>query len=346
MLNIQRDYSLLGHNTFGIEARTAAFVEYSSEAELLEAARMLNEGALPSPWLHIGGGSNLLLTRDWPGTVLHSRITTCETVSENEDAVEVRVGSGVVWDEFVEMCVGHGWYGAENLSAIPGETGAAAVQNIGAYGMEVKDLILEVETLDMVSGQKKVFRVADCGYGYRRSIFKQQDNKRYVVLSVLFRLGLRPNLNLGYKALSEALSGRYNITLWDVRETVRAVRSSKLPDPSEVGSAGSFFTNPVVPRSKLEELQKQWPAIPFYEVHGTSGAVVPDSVKLSAGWLIEQCGWKGRSLGRAGVYPRQALVLVNLGGATGSEVAALASAIRDSVRERFGVELHPEVNIL
>ena len=346
MLNIQRDYSLLGHNTFGIEARTAAFVEYSSEAELLEAARMLNEGALPSPWLHIGGGSNLLLTRDWPGTVLHSRITTCETVSENEDAVEVRVGSGVVWDEFVEMCVGHGWYGAENLSAIPGETGAAAVQNIGAYGVEVKDLILEVETLDMVSGQKKVFRVADCGYGYRRSIFKQQDTKRDVVLSVLFRLGLRPNLNLGYKALSEALSGRDNITLGDVREAVRAVRSSKLPDPSEVGSAGSFFTNPVVPRSKLEELQKQWPAIPFYEVRGTSGAVVPDSVKLSAGWLIEQCGWKGRSLGRAGVYPRQALVLVNLGGATGSEVVALASAVRASVRERFGVELHPEVNIL
>lgn len=346
MLNIQRDYSLLGHNTFGIEARTAAFVEYSSEAELLEAARMLNEGALPSPWLHIGGGSNLLLTRDWPGTVLHSRITGCETVSENEDAVEVRVGSGVVWDEFVEMCVGHGWYGAENLSAIPGETGAAAVQNIGAYGVEVKDLILEVETLDMSSGQKKVFQAADCGYGYRRSIFKQQDNKRYVVLSVLFRLGLRPNLNLGYKALSETLSGRDNITLGNVREAVRAVRSSKLPDPSEVGSAGSFFTNPVVPRSKLEELQKQWPAIPFYEVRGTSGAVVPDSVKLSAGWLIEQCGWKGRSLGRAGVYPRQALVLVNLGGATGSEVAALASAVRASVRERFGVELHPEVNIL
>ena len=346
MLNIHKDYSLLGHNTFGIDARTAAFVEYSSEAELLEAARMLREGTLPSPWLHIGGGSNLLLTSDWPGTVLHSRITGCETVSENEDAVEVRVGSGVVWDDFVEMCVERGWYGAENLSAIPGETGAAAVQNIGAYGVEVKDLILEVETLDMSSGQKKVFPAADCGYGYRRSIFKQQDNKRFVVLSVLFRLGLRPQLNLDYKALSEALSGRDNITLRDVRETVRAVRSSKLPDPSETGSAGSFFTNPVVSRSKLEELQKQWPAIPFYEVRGTSGAVVPDSVKLSAGWLIEQCGWKGRSLGRAGVYPKQALVLVNLGGATGSEVEVLATAVRDSVRERFGVELRPEVNIL
>ena len=326
MLNIHKDYSLLGHNTFGIDARTAAFVEYSSEAELLEAARMLREGALPSPWLHIGGGSNLLLTRDWPGTVLHSRITGCETVSENEDAVEVRVGSGVVWDDFVEMCVERGWYGAENLSAIPGETGAAAVQNIGAYGVEVKDLILEVETLDMASGHKKVFPAADCGYGYRRSIFKQHDNKRFVVLSVLFRLGLRPQLNLGYKALSEALSGRDNITLRDVRETVRAVRSSKLPDPSETGSAGSFFTNPVVSRSKFEELG--------------------DCVKLSAGWLIEQCGWKGRSLGRAGVYPKQALVLVNLGGATGSEVEALAAAVRDSVHERFGVELRPEVNIL
>ena len=339
MLNIHKDYSLLGHNTFGIDARTAAFVEYSSEAELLEAARMLREGALPSPWLHIGGGSNLLLTRDWPGTVLHSRITGCETVSENEDAVEVRVGSGVVWDDFVEMCVERGWYGAENLSAIPGETGAAAVQNIGAYGVEVKDLILEVETLDMASGQKKVFPAADCGYGYRRSIFKQQDNKRFVVLSVLFRLGLRPQLNLGYKALSEALSGRDNITLRDVRETVRAVRSSKLPDPSETGSAGSFFTNPVVSRSKFEELQRQWPAIPHYPAPG-------DCVKLSAGWLIEQCGWKGRSLGRAGVYPKQALVLVNLGGATGSEVEVLATAVRDSVRERFGVELRPEVNIL
>ena len=346
MLNIHKDYSLLGHNTFGIDARTAAFVEYSSDAELLEASRMLREGALPSPWLHIGGGSNLLLTRDWPGTVLHSRITGCETVSENEDAVEVRVGSGVVWDDFVEMCVERGWYGAENLSAIPGETGAAAVQNIGAYGVEVKDLILEVETLDMSSGQKKVFPAGDCGYGYRRSIFKQQDNKRYVVLSVLFRLGLRPQLNLGYKALSEALSGRDNITLRDVRETVRAVRSSKLPNPSETGSAGSFFTNPVVPRSKLEELQKQWPAIPFYEVRGTSGAVVPDSVKLSAGWLIEQCGWKGRSLGRAGVYPKQALVLVNLGGVTGQEVVDLAEAVRSDVRSRFGVELRPEVNIL
>ena len=341
MLNIARNYSLLGHNTFGIDARTAVFVEYGSEPELQEAARMLREGALPSPWLHIGGGSNLLLTRDWPGTVLHSAIRGCDVVSEGDGFVEVRAGSGVVWDGFVGMCVEHGWYGAENLSAIPGEVGAAAVQNIGAYGVEVKDLILEVEAMDMTDGQKRIFQAADCGYGYRRSIFKQQENRKYVVLSVLFRLGLRPHFNLGYKALAEALAGRDNVSLRDVREAVMAVRSSKLPDPSETGSAGSFFTNPVVSRDKLAELQRQWPAVPFYEVRDNAG-----SVKLSAGWLIEQSGWKGRSLGRAGVWPRQALVLVNLGGADGREIVALADAVRASVRDRFGVELRPEVNII
>lgn len=339
MLKIHKDYSLLAHNTFGIDARTAVFVEYSSEEELRSVAGMLRDGSLPSPWLHIGGGSNLLLTRDWPGTVLHSLVTGCNTVFRDDDNVVVRAGAGMVWDEFVAMCVDKGWYGAENLSAIPGETGAAAVQNIGAYGVEAKDLVLEVETLDMTSGEKRTFSVRDCRYGYRSSIFKQPENKRYVVLSVLLRLGLRPHLNIEYRALSEALAGKDRISLQDVRETVRSIRSSKLPDPSETGSAGSFFTNPVVPRSRLEELQRHWPEIPYYPVSA-------DTVKLSAGWLIEQCGWKGRSLGRAGVYPRQALVLVNLGGASGSEIVALADAVRTSVRERFGVELSPEVNIL
>lgn len=339
MLKIHKDYSLLGHNTFGIDARTAVFVEYSSEEELRSVAGMLRDGSLPSPWLHIGGGSNLLLTRDWPGTVLHSLVTGCNTVFRDDDNVVVRAGAGMVWDEFVAMCVDKGWYGAENLSAIPGETGAAAVQNIGAYGVEAKDLVLEVETLDMTSGEKRTFSVRDCRYGYRSSIFKQPENKRYVVLSVLLRLGLRPHLNIEYRALSEALAGKDRISLQDVRETVRSIRSSKLPDPSKTGSAGSFFTNPVVPRSRLEELQHHWPEIPYYPVSA-------DTVKLSAGWLIEQCGWKGRSLGRAGVYPRQALVLVNLGGASGSEIVALADAVRTSVRERFGVELSPEVNIL
>lgn len=364
MLNVQRDYSLLRHNTFGMDVRAAAFVEYGSEAELREAAAMLRSGELPSPWLHIGGGSNLLFTGDWPGTVLHSSIVYCKEVSRDADTVTVRVGSGMVWDDFVALCVERGWYGAENLSAVPGETGAAAVQNIGAYGVEVKDLISEVETLDMQSGEKRIFTALECGYGYRSSVFKRQENKRYIVLSVVMRLGLVPHLNLGYKALAEALKGQEAISAADVRRAVCEVRASKLPDPAVTGSAGSFFTNPVVSREKLEELQSKWPAIPYHEVQaapdreaqsvregasvrcGSSDRSGGNQVKLSAGWLIEQCGWKGRSLGRAGVYPKQALVLVNLGGASGAEVVALADAVRNSVRERFGVELHPEVNIL
>lgn len=390
MLNIQRDYSLLRHNTFGMDVRAAAFVEYSSEAELREAAAMLRSGELPSPWLHIGGGSNLLFTGDWPGTVLHSSIVCCKELSRDADTVTVRVGSGMVWDDFVALCVERGWYGPENLSAVPGETGAAAVQNIGAYGVEVKDMIAEVETLDMQSGEKRVFAARECGYGYRSSVFKCQENKRYIVLSVVMRLGLVPKLNLSYKALAEALKGQDTISAADVRRAVCEVRASKLPDPAVTGSAGSFFTNPVVSREKLEELQSEWPAIPYHEVQtapdremqsvqesdkepsmsgsdegrtvrdaevrtvqkgasvrcGSSDRSGGNQVKLSAGWLIEQCGWKGRSLGRAGVYPKQALVLVNLGGASGAEVVALADAVRNSVRERFGVELYPEVNIL
>lgn len=355
MLRIENDYSLLGHNTFGIDARTAAFVEYGSEKELVKAAEMLRDFRLPSPWLHIGGGSNLLFTKDWPGTLLHSRIDGMEVLDSGTDSVAVRVGAGVLWDDFVAMCVERGWYGAENLSAIPGEVGAAAVQNIGAYGVEVEDLIREIETLDMLSGCRRVFRTAECGYGYRSSIFKQRENKKYVVMYVTFKLGRRPHFNLGYKALSDALADCSEVSLRDVRKAVVSIRTSKLPDPADIGSAGSFFTNPVVSEAKLRELQRQWPAIPFYEVRGEKEAVtggaddagaVSGGVKLSAGWLIEQCGWKGRSMGKAGVYGKQALVLVNLGGATGPEVQALAEAVRSDVRDRFGVELRPEVNIL
>lgn len=341
MLRIERDFPLLGYNTFGMDARAAVFVEYGSEEELMEAADMLRTGCLPSPWLHIGGGSNLLFTRNWQGTVLHSRMDYVEPLWEGTEEVAVRVASGTVWDGFVAMCVDRGWYGAENLSGIPGEAGAAAVQNIGAYGVEAKDLILEVNTLDMDSGVKKKFQAAQCGYGYRNSIFKQPENRKYVVLSAVFKLGKRPHFNLSYKALSESLADSSDVSLQEVRGAVLSIRNSKLPDPAVLGSAGSFFTNPVVSKSKLQELRQQWPAIPFHELHEGG-----DSVKLSAGWLIEQCGWKGRSLGRAGVYGRQALVLVNLGGAAGAEVQALADAICNDVRNRFGVELHPEVNIL
>lgn len=344
MVTIEKDYSLSGHNTFGIDARTAFWAEYHSAGELLEISAMLKDGRLPSPWFHIGCGSNLLFTRDWPGTVLHSCISGFETVSEDEDSVTVRVGAGMVWDEFVGTCVSRGWYGAENLSAVPGETGAAAVQNIGAYGTEISSLVKEVEVLDMVSGEKEIFGRKDCGYGYRYSIFKKPENKKYVVLSVVLKLSVRPVFNLSYKALAQALAPEKNVSLADVRNAVCAVRASKLPDPAETGSAGSFFTNPVVTLEKLHSLQAEWPEIPFYPVNGKDGQA--GEVKLSAGWLIEQCGWKGRSEGRAGVYGKQALVLVNLGGADGKEIAELASKVRADVLDRFGVNLKAEVNII
>lgn len=344
MVTIEKNYSLSGHNTFGVEAKTAFWAEYHSAGELLELSDMLRDGRLPSPWFHIGCGSNLLFTRDWPGTVLHSCISGLDIVSENKERVVVRVGSGMLWDDFVETCVSRGWYGAENLSAVPGETGAAAVQNIGAYGTEVSSLVKEVEVLDMVSGERRVFDRQDCGYGYRDSIFKKPENKKYVVLYVMLELSVIPVFNLSYKALAQALGQREDVRLADVRSAVCAVRASKLPDPAEIGSAGSFFTNPVVSIEKLHSLQEKWPEIPFYPVNGQHGQT--GNVKLSAGWLIEQCGWKGRSDGRAGVYCKQALVLVNLGGATGKEIAGLASKVKSDVLGKFGVELKAEVNII
>ena len=351
MLEISRGFSLLGHNTFGIDVQAAAWVEYSSAEELREVARMLRDAELPSPWMHVGGGSNLLFTKDWPGTLLHSRITGIEELERDEDAVTVRAGAGTVWDELVKLCVDRNWYGTENLTAVPGETGAAAVQNIGAYGAEISNLVRSLTVMDMVDGSVKVIDRKECGYGYRYSIFKRPENRRYVVMYVDLCLGLRPCLNLSYKGLAQVLEKRPagNAELRDVREAVLKIRAAKLPDPAETGSAGSFFTNPVIPRSKLQELQQRWPDIPYYEIGRTDkdrNSSCTDAVKLSAGWLIEQCGWKGRSVGRAGVYSRQALVIVNLGGATGTEIASLAAAVRTSVRQRFGIDLHPEVNIL
>lgn len=342
MLTIRKNYSLLGHNTFGIDAETSFWAEYGCADELREVSAMLSDGRLPSPWLHIGSGSNLLFTHNWPGTVLHSCVTGIEIVSMTSEHVTVRAGAGMLWDSFVETCVSRGWYGAENLSAVPGEVGAAAVQNIGAYGTEMSDIVQEVEVMDLTSGRVSVFSAENCGYGYRQSVFKLPENKKYAVLSVVMKLSLKPVFNLSYKALAQAVGTGENISLGDVRAAVCAIRSSKLPDPAEIGSAGSFFTNPVVTVEKLRELQEKWPEIPFYATDAGDG----NSVKLSAGWLIEKCGWKGRSVGKAGVYGKQALVLVNLGGAGGEEIASLAAAVREDVRAGFGVELKAEVNII
>lgn len=328
-------YSLLPYNTFGIDVSASRFLEYASVAELEE---YIAQGAVTTPFLHIGGGSNLLFTKDYDGLILHSRIGGIEVTAEDSQAVSLRVGAGVVWDDFVACCVEHGWYGAENLSLIPGEVGASAVQNIGAYGVEVKDLITAVETVN-IQGYERVYSVEECEYAYRNSIFKRPENKSVFVTYVRFRLSKEERYTLDYGTIRQELAKYPAPTLPIVRKVIIEIRESKLPDPKVTGNAGSFFMNPIVAKEKLEALQRDYPRIPYYEL--------PDGrVKIPAGWMIDQCGWKGKSLGPAAVHDKQALVLVNRGGAKGSDVIALSDAVRASVRDKFGIDIHPEVNVI
>ena len=328
-------YSLLPYNTFGIDVSASRFLEYASVAELKE---YIAQGAVTTPFLHIGGGSNLLFTKDYDGLILQSRIGGIEVTAEDSQTVSLRVGAGVVWDDFVACCVEHGWYGAENLSLIPGEVGASAVQNIGAYGVEVKDLITAVETVN-VQGYGRVYSVEECEYAYRSSIFKRPENKSVFVTYVRFRLSKEERYTLDYGTIRQELARYPAPTLPIVRKVIIEIRESKLPDPKVMGNAGSFFMNPIVAKEKLEALQRDYPRIPYYEL--------PDGrVKIPAGWMIDQCGWKGKSLGPAAVHDKQALVLVNRGGAKGSDIVALSDAVRASVRDKFGIDIHPEVNVI
>lgn len=322
-------------NTFGLDVKAGRWLEYASVEEL---KALIAEGQISSPYLHVGSGSNLLFLGDFEGTVLHSAIKSIEMVNQDAEKVWLRVGAGVIWDDFVAYCVEHGYYGAENLSLIPGEVGASAVQNIGAYGVEVKDLISCVETVD-VHGDKRVFGVEECGYAYRNSVFKRPDMKSFFVTHVTFALNKAEQYTLNYGTIRQELEKYPQIDLATVRLVIVSIRESKLPDPKVLGNAGSFFMNPIVPRAKYETLLQEYPSMPSYQVDATH-------VKIPAGWMIEQCGWKGKSLGNAAVHDKQALVLVNCGGATGADIVALSDAVRAAVREKFGVEIHPEVNMI
>lgn len=332
---MEQKYSLLSHNTFGIDVSAACFLEYASVDEL---RGLIGSGRVTSPYLHIGGGSNLLFTKDYEGTILHSRIGGVEVVAETDDDIVVRVGAGVVWDDFVDYCVQRHWCGVENLSLIPGEVGASAVQNIGAYGVEVKDLIVRVETLN-IEGKEHVYDVTECGYSYRDSIFKRPENKSVFVTYVSFRLSKKEHYTLDYGTIRRELEKYPGVTLDVVRRVIIAIREEKLPDPRVMGNAGSFFMNPIVGREQFEALQAEYPQMPFYEID-------TDRVKIPAGWMIDQCGWKGKALGPAAVHDKQALVLVNRGGAKGADVIALSDAVRASVRAKFGIDIHPEVNFI
>lgn len=336
------DYSLKSLHTFGMDVRAAHFVEYSSVNELRELLSRMYTEWQELPWLHIGGGSNLLFASDfYNGLILHSAIKGWQVVHEDETCVHLRVGAGVVWDDLVAYTVSQGWGGMENLSLIPGEVGASAVQNIGAYGVEAKDLIVDVETIESASGVPYTFDCKSCDYGYRASFFKKKENRgRFIVTHVIYRLQKNPVFRLDYGNIRAELERMgEGVTLESVRRAVINIRESKLPNPRVMGNAGSFFMNPIVPRGVMTHIRKTYPDVPFYEVDG-------EHVKIPAGWMIEQCGWKGRAMGNAAVHDKQALVLVNLGRATGQEVMDLSDAICHDVLEKFGVRLHPEVNFV
>lgn len=333
-----RDYSLKGHNTFGIEAKCSRFLEYETIAEAQEVARILRESH--TPYIIIGGGSNLLLTKDYEGIVVRSDVLGIQIADD-----KMTCGSGEVFDEIIEASLMAGLYGLENLSLIPGDVGASAVQNIGAYGVEAKDYIERIEAVEIATGRVMTIPAEDCGYGYRQSKFKQEWKNRYLITHVTYRLSTDFLPHLDYGNIREALRQAHGaddvsaLTAQQLRDAIIGIRQAKLPDPKVMGNAGSFFMNPIVSRKRYEQLAAQYPGMPHYEVD-------KDHVKIPAGWMIDQCGWKGKSLGRAGVHDKQALVLVNLGGATGDEIVRLCQAIQKDVEAKFGIDIHPEVNII
>lgn len=334
-----KNYSLLAHNTFGIEARCHRFLEYSSVEEAQQIVSSLTTE--DEPLLILGGGSNLLLTGDYPGTVLHSAIKGIKVLSDKELAsVFLECGSGEVFDDVVAFAVENGYHGAENLSIIPGEVGASAVQNIGAYGVEAKDIIYKMEAVEIATGKLVVFDNADCEYSYRQSKFKHEWRDKYLVTHVIYRLSRTfvPDLDYGNIRSSLEKKGIASPTAQQLREVIIEIRNAKLPDPKVQGNAGSFFMNPIVEKTKYEELASQYLGMPHYTIDA-------EHEKIPAGWMIDQCGWKGKSLGKAGVHDKQALVLVNRGGATGADIVRLCETIQKDVKEKFGIEIHPEVNI-
>ena len=329
-----KNYSLKAHNTFGIDAKCQRFLEFESVEEAQQVAELLRTAKVP--YIIIGGGSNLLLTRDFPGAVVHSAM--CDY---SIDGNTMMCGSGMTWDDVVDISLNSKLYNAENLSLIPGDVGASAVQNIGAYGAEVKDLIVGIEAVEIATGKLRVFNNDECQYGYRQSRFKHEWKNQYLITQVTYQFStvFTPRLDYGNIHAELEHRGIEQPTAQQLRQVIIDIRNQKLPDPKVMGNAGSFFMNPVVSREKFEELLAQYPEMPHYPIDA-------DHEKIPAGWMIDQCSWKGKSLGRAGVHDKQALVLVNRGGATGAEVVALCQTIQRDVREKFGIDIHPEVNII
>ena len=338
MIRSLTNYSLKRHHTFGTEATTKYYFEFT-ETDDLNQFLATNKNWPELPILILGEGSNLLFVNDFDGLVINPNIPGIKIVREDRNTIWLEAGSGVVWDQLVEYAVFNNWGGIENLSLIPGNVGAAAVQNIGAYGMEIQNQIESVTGIDLETLQEYTIEKADCKFAYRDSIFKNELKNRFIITSVVFKLDKFPEFILNYGDLKAETEKQGAVNLRTIRQTVIRIRESKLPDPKVMGNAGSFFKNPVIETKLAEQLKATNPTLPVYPAsEGKS--------KLAAGWLIEQCGWKGFRRGDAGVHDKQALVLVNYGNASGKEIFELSEEIKQSVQEKFGVKLEREVNVI
>jgi UDP-N-acetylmuramate dehydrogenase len=337
-MNLQRHFNLQAYNTFGITAYCDYFVEITTVAELLEIINYETLKALPV--LILGGGSNLLFTQDFKGLVIKNSIKGIELIKEDEQHVWLKSYSGEVWHHLVQYAIAHNYGGIENLSLIPGQVGAAPMQNIGAYGVEIEGVFDSLEAIDLQNGTTRIFTKSECNFGYRESIFKKEAKGKYCIVSVTFKLNKQPVFNTSYGAIQDTLQ-QMNVALSvkTISEAVVQIRTSKLPDPKVLGNAGSFFKNPEIAKEQFLQLQQQYPTIPHYPA-------ADDNIKVPAGWLIEQCGWKGKRVGNTGSHAQQALVLVNYGNATGEEIKNLSQQIQQSVQEKFGIDLTPEVNFV
>lgn len=339
MLKISENHQLISLNTFSINARAKFFAECFTNKEILDVIREKN---IPlKKLLILSGGSNILFTDDYNGLILKISTGGIETIREDNDHVWVRAQAGVNWHELVTYSLSRDLGGLENLSLIPGNAGAAPIQNIGAYGTEQKDVFTELEALNLATGRVKVFDKAACRFGYRDSIFKNEFKGKWIVISVTYRLNKNPKINTSYGAIGHELKqmGVEHATVKDVGEAVCRIRNRKLPDPGKTGNAGSFFKNPIIGEKQFQRLQQKYPDLIFFPLG-------ENRFKLAAGWMIDKLGWKGYRKGDAGVCKSQALVLVNHGHATGKEILGLANEIRKSVKAEFDVELQPEVNIV
>jgi UDP-N-acetylmuramate dehydrogenase len=339
MSDVKENTSLKPYNTFGIDAKAKYFVIFKSLEELkqiLQNPKFRNEKKL-----FLGGGSNILLMNDFDGLVLKNEIKGIETVSENNEAAILKVGGGENWHSFVLECMERNLSGIENMSLIPGTVGAAPMQNIGAYGVEIKDVFVELEALNLATLEVEIFDKVKCSFGYRESFFKHQGKGNYVILNVSFVLSKKHVFNVSYGAINDILQqmGVTELSAKAISEAVIAIRKSKLPDPADIGNSGSFFKNPEIDKTLYENLKQEFPTIPSYTID-------EQTVKVPAGWLIEQAGWKGKRIGEIGVHTKQALVLVNYGGGKGQEIANLAKEIQDSIYQKFGITITPEVNFI